>query len=142
MGYKVEFALTPHIKAILCGRGMCKDGKLICSATNCIFASKNSEHPEFERVIEVRGEGKCPACKYDISYPDDLVFDDFLQKDILKCSHCNKTLSLNIITWTQKVVSKHYRSKKHIYMHKECYENQYFNIPDDENESESEEIGK
>lgn len=136
MGYKVEFLLTPHVKAILCGRSMCKNGKLICSATNCIFASKNSEHPEFERVIEVKGEGKCPQCNSNISYPDDLVFDEFFQKDILKCPRCNKTLSLNIIKWTQRVVSKHYRSKKHIYMHKECYEAMYLDIKDDDDGEE------
>jgi hypothetical protein len=52
----------------------------------------------------------------------------------LKCPHCNKTLSLNIIKWTQQVVSKHYRNKKHIYMHKECYDNQYIDISDDEDD--------
>jgi hypothetical protein len=124
------FTYTPHIESILRGRGMFKDGTLKCCATHCIFEVGGKG---FGREIVVMGTAKCPDCGASITYPDDLEFQESTQKSILKCPVCKSQISLEIVKWTQDVVSKHHRSK-HLYFHKECYENQYLDVPDESND--------
>lgn len=122
----MDFAYTPHIESILRGRGMFKDGFLRCCATHCIFEIEG----RMGREIKVIGEAKCPQCGATITYPDDNEFQESTQKSILKCLVCKSQVSLEIVTWKQIVVSKHHRDK-HLYYHKECNENQYFDAPDE-----------
>lgn len=134
--------MTPHIAAILRGRGMYKDGKLLCCATRCLF-----EDSEYGRDIIVKGEILCPNCKAKVHYhadtergiSSDLEFDEGSQRFLLKCPACKKIISLRLIKWTQTVVSKHHRGR-HLYYHKECNEAMYHDIPDDEGDSSDEEL--
>jgi hypothetical protein len=126
----MDFTYTPHIESILRGRGMFKDGFLRCCATHCIFEVGGKG---FGREIVVMGTAVCPNCKAQIIYPDDNEFQETTQKSILKCSVCKTQISLDMVEWTQKVVSKHHRSK-HLYFHAECYEAMYQNIEDDEDD--------
>jgi hypothetical protein len=119
------FTYTPHIEAILRGRGMFKDGSLKCCATHCIFEVEG----KMGREIVVMGEAKCPKCGAPATYPDDLEFQELTQKSLLKCPACKSQISLSLVKWTQDVVSKHHRSK-HLYFHKECYEAMYVDSDD------------
>jgi len=123
----MEFKLTPHILKILCGRGFCKDGKLICCAKNCLFAPKNSPDPYFGREIEPKGETICPRCKHLVKYPDDLVWNERKHKSILLCPICKKQISMKSVKWTQVVVSRH-RRKRHEFYHKECWEAMFYSL--------------
>jgi len=129
----MEFILTPHIKAILCGRGMCKEDKLYCCATRCLFQPEDVTDPLFGREIEIKGTAKCPRCNTIVKYPDDLEFDSISQISRLKCPACKRIVPQSLMTFTQKVVSRHYRSGKHVYMHKECADAMYIDIKDEEN---------
>jgi len=124
----MNFTYTPHIEAILRGRGMFKDGSLRCCAAHCIFEVGSKG---FGREIVVMGTAKCPDCGSPIVYPDDLEFQEQTQKSILKCPACKSQLSLLAVIWTQNVVSKHHRSK-HLYFHSECYDAMYQDVKDDE----------
>lgn len=128
----MEFPFTPHIASILHGRGMYKDEKLMCCATHCIF---ETEKAGFGREIEVKGIAKCSNCGASAKYPEDLEFDEHSQHSNLKCPACKQKISLLIVEWTQKVVSKHHRTK-HLYYHKECHDAQYLDVPDDGTEEE------
>lgn len=125
------FTYTPHIEAILRGRGMFKDGSLRCCATFCIFEVEG----KMGREIVVMGEANCPVCHAPATYPDDLEFQEATQKSILKCPACKTQIPLSAVNWTQGVISKHHRSK-HQYFHKECYEAQYIDSPDDGTEED------
>jgi len=129
----MEFPYTPHTSAILRGRGMNQDGKLMCCASRCIF---ETETKGFGREIEVKGECECPNCKAKVEYPQDVEFDDMKQNGQLKCPACKRTIPLQLIKWTQWVISKHHRNK-HLYYHKECHDAMYHDLPDDENDGES-----
>jgi len=126
----VKFRLTPHTKAILRGRGMCKDGRLLCAAANCLFSIKSPD-PEFGREIKVRGYAICPRCKTKYNYPEDNVWDDRTQKQILRCKRCNRLISMKDIKWTQEVISRHYRNR-HEYFHKECFDAMFLDVEDDD----------
>lgn len=128
LGEKMGFTYTPHIESILRGRGMFKDGSLKCCATHCIFEVSDKG---FGREIVVMGSTKCPQCSAPVTYPDDLEFQELTQKSVLKCPVCKIQVSFEIVNWTQDVVSKHHRSK-HLYFHKECYENMYQDVADEE----------
>jgi len=130
------FLLTPHVKAILCGRGMCKDDKLYCCASKCLFQPEGVSDPLFGREIEVKGTAVCPRCNTTASYPDDLEFDNSTQISLFKCPACRKIIPLNLVTFTQYVVSKHYKSKRHVYMHKECAEAMYIDVADENGDEE------
>lgn len=130
----MEFPYTPHISSILKGRSMFVNGKLMCCATHCLFETSIKN---FGREIEVKGIAECPNCKSKIEYPQDLEFNEQRQQSFLKCFICKKILSMSIVTWTQIVVSKHYKTK-HLYFHKECHENRYIDIPVDEDDGEDE----
>lgn len=121
------FTYTPHIESILRGRGMFKDDTLKCCATYCIFEVEG----KMGREIVVMGEAKCSQCKSPVTYPDDLEFQEAIQKAILKCPVCKSQISLDVVKWTQDVISKHHR-KKHLYFHAECYNAMYFDVTDDE----------
>jgi len=124
------FTYTPHIESIIRGRGMFKDGSLRCCATHCIFEVGGKG---FGREIVVMGTAKCPICGSPIVYPDDLEFQEATQKSILKCPVCKSQVSLEIVVWTQGVVSKHHRGK-HLYYHKECNEAMYQDVKDEEDD--------
>ena len=116
-----EFRLSPRTSNILRGRGMYKDGKLLCSASVCLY---ETEYKGFGREIEVKGETICPRCMTKVLYPDDLEDNPLKRVSILKCPSCKMILDKSLIVWTQKVVSKHRgkKKKKHVYFHKECYD--------------------
>jgi hypothetical protein len=122
----MEFIYTPHIEAILRGRGMFKDGSLKCCAIHCIFEVGNKG---FGREIVVMGSAKCPNCDAPITYPDDLEFQESTQKSLLKCPVCKSQVSFTLVKWTQDVISKHHR-KKHLYFHRECYDAMYQDVED------------
>jgi hypothetical protein len=122
------FIYTPHIEAILRGRGMFKEGILRCCATHCIF---EVDGKGFGREIVVMGMAKCPSCDAFITYPDDLEFQEATQKSVLKCPVCKAQIPLSMVSWTQSVISKHHRGK-HLYYHQECYEAQYIDVSDEE----------
>jgi len=126
----LDFALSPHVKSILCGRGMCKDGKLLCSATNCIFHPKDQPDPDFGRAIEVKGYGICSRCEVKTDW-EERKWSDRLQHDILHCKACRKFISRKSITWTQQVKSKHHRHS-HEYYHMECWDAMFIELPDDD----------
>lgn len=121
----MQFPYTPHISSILRGRGMFKDGKLVCCAIHCLF---ETEKAGFGREIEIKGIAVCPNCKAKIRYPDDLEFDEYSQHSILKCPVCKNNISNKLIKWIQFVVSRHHR-KKHLYFHSECWDAMYYNLP-------------
>jgi hypothetical protein len=118
------FTYTPHIEAILRGRGMFKDGTLKCCATHCIFEVGTRG---FGREIVVMGTAKCHICKTEVTYPDDLEFQETTQKPLLKCPTCKAQIPLKKVKWTQNVVSKHHHSN-HLYYHKECHDAMYHNV--------------
>jgi hypothetical protein len=132
----MEFPYTPHVAAILHGRGMFIDGKLMCCATHCIF---ETEKANFGREIEVKGEANCPNCGFITKYPEDLEFGEHSQRSILTCPACKQKISQSSIKWTQKVVSKHHRGK-HLYFHKECHDALYHDV-EDEPEGTEEDVG-
>jgi DNA-directed RNA polymerase subunit RPC12/RpoP len=125
---KMNFIYTPHIESILRGRGLFKDGSLRCCATHCIFEVGGKG---FGREIVVMGTVKCPDCGSSVIYPDDLEFQEAIQKAVLKCPVCKSQISLKIVKWTQNVISKHHRSK-HLYFHKECFDLMYRDVKGDE----------
>jgi DNA-directed RNA polymerase subunit RPC12/RpoP len=123
------FYYTPHIEAILRGRGMFKDGSLRCCANHCIFEVGGKG---FGREIVVMGSAKCPNCGASVVYPDDLEFQEATQSPLLKCPICKSQVLLALVQWTQFVVSKHHRGK-HLYFHGDCYEAMYCDVKDEEN---------
>jgi len=127
----LEFSLSPHVKAILCGRGMCKDNRrLLCSAPNCLYHPKDSTDPNFGRDIRIKGYVVCPRCGAKTDY-EEKEWSDTAQSPKIKCVVCNKIMSLKRVIWTQKVISKH-RRNSHEYYHKECWDNLFIDIPDEE----------
>ena len=123
----MEFKLTPHIKKILCGRGMCKDGRLLCSATHCLHHPEDSPDPDFGREIEVKGYAVCPRCGYKVLYPDHLVWDDRKVHSRLVCPICKKIIPISRVKWTTIVVSRHKR-RRHYYYHKECWDAMFIDL--------------
>ena len=134
------FPLTPHTKEILKGRGFCTpDGRLLCSATICLFHVKHQPDPEFGREIGIKGYGVCPRCANITNWEDGKEEDTVNRKTILRCTTCRKIIPKKNIKWTQKVVSRH-RKTIHEYFHGECWDAKFIDLPDDENETETEEI--
>jgi hypothetical protein len=131
VGKMKPFPLTPHIKAILCGRGMCKDGRLLCAATNCLFHPKESTDPDFGRDIEIKGYAVCPRCNTKTDYSDGAEWDDRHRRVFIRCKTCKKIISRKKIVWTQEVYSKH-RKSNHQYYHIECWDAMFIDIPDDD----------
>jgi len=127
---KMEFPLSPHVKAILCGRGMCDNGRLLCSASNCLYHLKDSPDPKYGRDIEVKGYIICPRCGARTNW-NEKEWNDREQRAIIKCMACNKSVPTNKVIWTQKVISKH-RSRSHQYFHKECWEAMFIDVNGDE----------
>ena len=123
----MKFELTPHVKSILCGRGMCKNGELLCAATNCLFHPKDSPDPDFGRDIKIKGFVICSRCKTKNLFPDDAEWNDRKQKLVMKCKACRRTISLKHVVWTQEVISRHRRSS-HLYYHKECWDAMFFDV--------------
>lgn len=123
----MEFALSPHVKAILCGRGMCKDDRLLCAATNCLFHPKESTDPDFGRDIQIKGYAVCPRCKIKTDYFEGAEWDDRHRQVLIKCKTCGKLMSRKQIIWTQMVVSKHHK-KSHQYYHKECWDAMFIDL--------------
>lgn len=127
----MEFPLTPHTKAILCGRGMCKDGRLLCAATNCLYHPKESSDPNFGRDIQIKGYTICPRCETKTDYADGAVWDDRHRRVFIKCKACGKIMPRKSIVWTQMVKSKH-RKNSHHYYHEECWDAMFIEVPDDD----------
>jgi len=127
----MEFRLTPHVKAILCGRGMCKGGRLLCAATNCLYHPKDSPDPDFGRDIEVKGFAICSRCGNKTEWDEGAEWSDDKQKVIMRCKVCHKILPKKSIEWTQWVKSRH-RRRKHEYFHKECYDAMFFDPTEQE----------
>ena len=126
----MRFKLNPHTKAILCGRGMCKEDRLLCASDNCIFHPENQPDPDFGKEIRVRGYGVCSMCKSKTDWSE-REWNDRERRDVLKCGICKKRIPKSNVVWTQEVMSKH-RRKKHFYYHIECYDAMFFDIPDDD----------
>jgi len=125
----MEFPLSPHVKDILCGRGMCKSGRLLCNAPNCRYHPKDSPDPDFGRDIIVKGYIMCPRCKDKTDYSN-REWDDKRRQPRIKCKTCHMLLSIKNMTWTQWVVSKH-RRNNHQYFHKECWSGMHIDVPDE-----------
>lgn len=133
----MEFPLTPHVKEILKGRGFCTpDGRLLCSATNCLFHVKSQPDPEFGREIEIKGYGICSRCNCKTDWEDGKEEDIANRKTILRCSTCKKIIPKKSIVWTQRVISRH-RKSRHEYNHLECWNAKFRDVPNgDEDEPE------
>lgn len=127
----MEFPLTPHIKKILCGRGMCKDGRLLCSAPNCLFYVEGQPDPEFGCEIEVKGYAYCPRCGKKTSWDDGK--EEVGRKTLMKCQTCGKIIPIKSVVWTQRVVSRH-KKGHHEYLHGECWDIKFIDVEDDEND--------
>ena len=125
-----EFTLNPHVKAILCGRGMCKGGRLLCAATNCLFHPEDSPDPDFGRDIEVKGYVICPRCDAKTEYLEGTEWNDKKRQTVMKCKVCHRVIPKKKINWTQKVVPKHRRTK-HEYYHIECWDAMFLDVDDD-----------
>jgi len=128
----VEFSLTPHVKNILRGRGMCKDGRLLCAAPNCLYHVKDQPDPEFGREIDVKGYAYCPRCGTNTSWEDGK--EEQGRKTIMRCQVCKKVIPIKNVVWTQKVVSRH-KKKKHDYFHSECWDAKFIDVPDEEDDT-------
>lgn len=126
----MEFPLSPHVKDILCGRGMCNSGRLLCCAPNCLYHPKDSPDPTFGRDILIKGYIICSRCTTQHDYSD-TEWDDKGRQPRIKCKTCNKQLSMKDFVWTQIVISKH-RRRNHQYFHKECWDGMFFDSSDDE----------
>lgn len=122
----MEFPLSPHVKSILCGKGMCKAGRLLCSATNCLNHPKDSSDPNFGRDIHIKGYVICPRCGVKTDYSE-AEWDDRGRQLRIKCRVCQKNLSIRKMVWTQIVISKH-RRHNHEYFHKECWEAMFIDL--------------
>lgn len=129
----MRFILTPHVKAILCGRGMCDGDRLLCEAEKCLYREEESPDPKFGRDIEVEGEGICSRCKANTLWSEGKEFSDQLRRTILKCKVCKMVIPRKSIIWTQEVISKHRRTR-HRYFHKECYEATFIGGDEEEDE--------
>jgi hypothetical protein len=116
-----EFVINPHVKSILIGRNMGKEDRLLCAATTCIFVPEGSPDPNFGRDIEVQGHAECPRCKYTTSWQEGKEWIDSNRRTIMRCKVCKKIIPKKNIVWTQKVISKH-RKTKHTYYHKQCWD--------------------
>jgi len=129
-----EFRFTPHVYAILKGRGMCKEDRLLCVASKCLFQPVGHRpDSDYGRDIEIKGFGICQRCGAKTDYASGIEWDDGSRKVILKCNICKSRISKKFITWTQIVVSKH-RKSKHFYYHKECYDAKFIDVPDDDDD--------
>ena len=126
----MEFPLTPQVKEILCGRGMCKGDKLLCAARNCLHHPKESSSPDFGREIVPKGYAICPRCSVKTSWENGRVWSDKVQKNLMKCQACGRIIPYKLIIWTQIVFSKH-RKKSHEHFHGECWDAMFIDIPDD-----------
>lgn len=113
---------------------MCKDGKLLCSTSHCIF---ETDHAGFGREIEIKGFALCPNCGGKAIYPDDRFSDDNSRSTYWKCPICKQIIPNSNEKWTQIVVAKHHgkNSRKHRYSHKECDEARYVVSEDDGSET-------
>lgn len=129
----MEFPLTPHVKNILRGRGMCSGDRLLCAASNCLYHVKDQPDPEFGREIEVKGYAYCPRCGTKTSWEDGK--EEHGRKTIMVCQVCNKVIPIKKMVWTQQVVSRHGKNK-HEYFHGECWDAKFLDVPDDEDEPE------
>ena len=49
----MRFKLTPHVKAILKGRGMCKDDRLLCASETCLFHPSGTSDTNYGKDIEI-----------------------------------------------------------------------------------------
>lgn len=131
-----EFRLSPHVFAILRGRGMCKNDRLLCSASRCRFQPAGcNPSSDFGRDIEIKGYGICPRCNAKVDWAFGIEWDDAAHITILKCTICKTRIPKRCIVWTQIVVSKH-RKNKHYYYHKECYDDMFVDLPDDDVDEE------
>jgi len=120
----MRFVLTPHVRDILIGRGMTKNGRLLCSATHCLFHPEDNPDPDFGREIEVKGVVKCPRCGAETDYYEAAEWNDKSRKPIIKCKACGRVIPKEKVKWTQWVVSNH-RHSRHLYYHDECREASY-----------------
>jgi len=130
----MRFKLTPHVKAILKGRGMCKDDRLICASETCLFHPMGTSDPDYGKDIEIKGYGICPRCGMKTDYSAGIEWDDKTRTVLLKCSGCGRVIPKKYITWTQEVVSRH-RRHKHFYYHAECWDKFFIDVEDDEEET-------
>jgi len=135
-----EFRLTPHVLAILKGRGMCKGERLLCSASRCLFQPAECKpDSDYGRDIEIKGYGICPRCKAKTDYAVGIEWNDVIQAIVMRCNICKTRIPKKAIVWTQIVIPKH-RKNKHYYFHKECYDAMFLDIPDEEGEEEEESL--
>jgi hypothetical protein len=127
----MEFIITPHTKNIIVGRkeGRGEEKSLSCVAHTCIHG---------DRKIEVLGFITCPRCGKQVNYPENLASSTNNEPAItLLCPACNKGISMKddkgnfVVTWTQRVVSKH-RHSRHDYYHGECWDTIYVDLKDEE----------
>lgn len=130
----MEFDLSPHIKAILCGRGMCKGDRLLCASSNCKYHPKNQPDPDFGKDILVKGYGACSRCGSKTDWSE-REWNDREQRDILKCKTCKLRIPRSGMVWTQGVFPRH-RGKKHYYYHAECWDAKYIDVPNGDNDEE------
>jgi Zn finger protein HypA/HybF involved in hydrogenase expression len=135
----MEFIITPHTKNIIVGRkeGRGEERELLCVAKTCLHVSK--ENPLFpNRKIEVKGYVKCPRCMTKVNYPENLYIsvENKVVSNLI-CPACHNNISMKddkgnfIVTWTQRVVSKH-RHSRHDYYHGECFDTIFIDLPDEE----------
>lgn len=130
----MEFIITPHTKNIIVGRkeGRGEQRELLCIAHKCL-------HGEEHRNIEVLGYIVCSRCKTQVNYPANMGIpvDNNKESDSLVCPTCHKSIPMKdekgnyVVTWVQRVVSKH-RHSRHDYYHGECWDTIFVDLKDEE----------
>lgn len=135
----MRFPLTPHVKNILKGRSFfTKDGRLLCAANEqCLHYVKDQPDPDYGRDIQIKGHGVCPRCGKKTDWSE-RVFNERMDKYVLKCNVCAMKLIRKDMVWTQEVESRH-NGENHEYHHGECWDAKFINIPDDDDEKEEKE---